>query len=232
MAHDNINQAPDATREHEMALQRITAQYIDAYEHGEHPSIEEYIRRYPAFASELLEFALFYQSYVAGVLEPTAPPEPKLDANASAALSRIRASRRAASPAAAAVPYAGTPRGAIQPIQGIAREGIKRGLPPAKLAAILRITPDVLAKLDARAITVASIPHAFLRHVADELKVPTGAITAYLSGQVSAQPSFFFAEKAPEQGQESFVRAIEESALPPDEKVRWREAAEREGLPE
>lgn len=214
-------------------LQEITAQYVTAYDRGERPSIEDYMRRYPAYASDLLDFAVFYHGYVADLPISSAQREPQLDEYASAAMAKIRGlEAQTPVPAIAepaAVPY-GSPGRPVPQIKGIVAEGISRRIAPAKLAAMVRVTPDVLAKLDARAIAVASIPSAFLRELARVLEVPVGSIQAYLSGTASTQARFYFSETAPTQGQESFLQAIDESALPFEQKLAWREDVEREGL--
>lgn len=228
-----------------MMLQRITTQYIDAYDRGEQPSLDDYIRRYPAYAADLLDFGLFYHGFVADVPVASTPSAPYLDPAASAALQQIHAMEEAKE---TPVPRAAAARaahfspdqvsslapvgGEVRPIKGILAEAAARKLSTRKLAAMVDVTSEVLAKLDARAIEVTSIPSAFLRRLAENLNVPAGSIHAYLSGiggpATSAQ--FYFAESAPEQKQESFLQAIDESALTEREKRHWREVAESEGL--
>lgn len=244
MATDNPNEAQHATQEHEKLMQQVTEQYIDAYTRGQAPSVEEYARRYPELAEDLLEFALFFHAYAEDT-DFSFAPEPYLDPAASAALQQIHAMEEAKE---TPVPRAAAARaahfspdqvsslapvgGEVRPIKGILAEAAARKLSTRKLAAMVDVTSEVLAKLDARAIEVTSIPSAFLRRLAENLNVPAGSIHAYLSGiggpATSAQ--FYFAESAPEQKQESFLQAIDESALTEREKRHWREVAESEGL--
>ena len=50
-------------RERQYVIDRITFQYATEFRSGRNPRIEEYIQRYPAYADELLEYALYFHAF-------------------------------------------------------------------------------------------------------------------------------------------------------------------------
>ena len=49
-------------REYDETLMRITARYVDEYEAGLQPRLDDYIRRYPHYANEIADFVAYYRS--------------------------------------------------------------------------------------------------------------------------------------------------------------------------
>ncbi|MGZ3637911.1 MAG: hypothetical protein ACXVCX_08755, partial [Ktedonobacterales bacterium] len=81
---------------------------------------------------------------------------------------------------------------------------------------------DVLAKLEARVIAVATIPPTLVNRLATTLQVMPEVIATYLGathpGQVGA---FYYADQQPTQQQESFLDAVQASMLSPERKQEW-----------
>lgn len=205
-------------RARQFEIERITFQYTEEYRQGQRPRIEDYVRRYPQYASELLEFAVYFHTVGFEDDSFEEPGELALSPAAEKALARIR-ERRAA--------YAPSP--AIAPIESLFKQGLAVQLAPPQVAAAVGLTMDVLAKIEARAITVASIPRTLIQRLATALKLAPEAITAYLS---AAQPGqvggFYYADQAPTQQEESFLDAVQASALSPEQKSAWSEIVQAE----
>jgi hypothetical protein len=210
-------------RERQFEIERITFQYAEEYRQGQRPRIEDYVRRYPQYAGELLEFAVYFHTvgFEDELFEE--PAELKLSPAAEKALARIREQRAAYAPTAApAAP-------AVAPIESLFKQGLAVQLPPPQLAAAVGLTMDVLAKIEARAITVASIPPTLARRLATALKLAPEAIAAYLSpAQPGQAGGFYYADQAPTQQQESVLDAVRASALTPEQKSAWAEIVQAE----
>jgi hypothetical protein len=195
-------------RERQYEIDSIIAQYVDAYHSGQSSHIEDFVERYPQYASELLEFAVYYHTVgfatesLAGPLEPTLSPE------GEAILARIHALSAASAPAPAA-------------IASLVKQGVLAGYSPPQLAEVVGLTPDLLGRLEARAIAAASIPHALFQRLATTLKTAPEAIAAYLGAAPAG--GFYLADQPPAQQQESFLDAVQASTLSPERKREWAE---------
>lgn len=196
-------------QERQYEIDRITAQYADDYRSGRVPHMEEYVRRYPQYARELLEFAVYFHTVGFDAPAPDDIPAAELSPAAQKALARIRERRvAAASPA----------------IEGLVKQGATVGYAPRKLADSVGLTTELLAKLEARVIAVATIPPTLVRRLAEALKVTPEAVAAYLGAAGPGQAgSFYYADQPPAQQQESFLDAVQASALSPQLKREWDE---------
>lgn len=207
-------------RERWYEVERITFQYADEYRQGRRPRIEDYVRRYPQYASELLEFAVYFHT-IGFEDEPfEEAAELTLSPAAEKALARIRERSAGYTPSAAP---------AVAPVESLFKQGLAVQLAPPQLAAAVGLTMDVLAKIEARAITVASIPRTLVQRLATALKLAPEAIAAYLSAAPPNQAGgFYYADQAPTQQQESFLDAVRASTLSPEQKSAWAEIAQAE----
>lgn len=205
-------------RERQYQIDRITFQYAEEYRQGRRPRIEDYVRLYPQYTGELLEFAVYFHT-IGFEDEPfEEPADLTLSPAAEKALARIRERSAVYGPTAA--PAASS----VAPIESLFKQGLAVQLPPPQLAAAVGLTMDVLAKIEARAITVASIPPTLVRRLATALKLAPEAIATYLSpAQPGQAGGFYYADQAPTQQQESFLDAVQASALPPEQKSAWAE---------
>jgi hypothetical protein len=136
------------------------------------------------------------------------PAELSLSPAGEKAMAWVREQVAAASPAPAA-------------IQSLAQLGIQAGYTPPRLAEAVGLTFDVLGKLQGHAIAAATIPRALIQRFADVLKTAPEAIAAYLGA--SPAGGFYMAEQQPDQQQESFLDAVEASALSTEGKREWAE---------
>jgi hypothetical protein len=198
-------------RERQYEIDSITAQYADDFQSGRAPRMEAYLQRYPQYESELLEFAIYFHTIGFDADALDASPAPALSAAAQRAMTQIRASH-APQTAAPATPA----------IQGLVKQGVKAGYPARKLAEAVGLSIDLLGKLEARVIAVATIPPTLVKRLADTLQVVPEAVSVYLGAAQPGQAgAFYYADQPPSQQQESFLDAVQASALPPERKQEW-----------
>jgi hypothetical protein len=205
-----------ARRQRQYEIDRITARYEEDYRTGKSPRLEDYLQRYPDFARELKEFALYFHSIAVDLPEPDAIPAAELSPAAEHVLAQIT------SPPPDQV--------GEQVLTSLVKSGLAAGYPPPKLAEGLGISRDVLAKLEAHAIAASSLPRSFIQRVAQTLRVAPETVLAYFRGASPAQAgAFFYADNAPRQEQESFLEAIQASPrLTADQKREWAEIVARD----
>lgn len=198
-------------QERQYEIDRITAQYADDYRSGRAPRMEEYLQRYPQYASELLEFAVYFHTVGFDVEALDAAPAPTLSAAAQRAILRIRERNAITS----APPVADS-------IEGLVKQGAKAGYSARKLAQAVGLTIDVLVKLEARVIAVATIPPTLVTRLATTLRAAPEAVAAYLGATHPGQAgAFYYSDQPPAQQQESFLDAVRASALSPERKQEW-----------
>lgn len=78
-------------RRRQYDLDRITFQYVQDYRAGRPANLRTYVQRYPEFAQELRDFALYFHSLGDTLPEPDLVPVSELSEAARAALARIHA---------------------------------------------------------------------------------------------------------------------------------------------
>lgn len=197
----------------EDALDSITAQYANEYHVGKSPKVEDYVRRYPDYAAELIEFALHFHAVTAHL-----PPVAEARASAlSPAAQRVLAKARQSASAPATETR----------ILSLAKSAKAAGLSMSKLGATVGLNMVLVGKLDLRAVTPGDIPRELIKRLADALQTPVEAVSAYLGKPVQAN-AFFYADTPPQPGQETFASAIQNSTLSSDQKREWAEIMARE----
>ena len=204
--NDEQHTLPGSQQESQYELDRITAQYADEYRAGRGPRIEEYVRRYPQYAQRLLEFAMYFHSIGVDAEPLEGPPDAALSPAAQRVMSRSREQRAPAS---------------VAPIEGLVKQAAGVGYSPRQLAEAVGLTIELLGKLEARAIAVATIPSTLITRLAGALKVAPDAVSAYLGGGLAQAGGFYYADQAPAQQQQSFIDAVQASALSPERKQEW-----------
>lgn len=199
-----------AQRRRQYEIDSIIAQYVDAFHAGQSPRIEDYVERYPQYAGELLEFAVYYHTVGFATESLEGPPDPALSPAAEKAMAQIREQRAR---------YAAAQ--SVAPIESLVQLGIQAGYAPPQLAEAVGLTYEILGRLEAHAIDVASIPRTLFQRLAATLKTAPDAIAAYLGANPAG--GFYFADQAPAQQQGSFLDAVEASTLSPERKREWAE---------
>ena len=224
--HDEQRDGLRRQRKRQYEIDCITFRYTEEFRQGRRPRIEDYVQRYPQYASELLDFAVYFHTIGFEVESLEEPAELTLSPAAEKALARIRERSAAYAPDATS---AGAPATSATPITSLSARGMDLKLAPPQLAEAVGLTFDVLAKIEARAITVSSIPRTLVQRLAAALKTAPEAIAAYISGAPAGQAGgFYYADQAPSQQQESFLDAVQASALNPDQKREWADIVKNE----
>lgn len=200
-------------RERQFEIDSICARYAEEVESGRRPNVADYLARYPQYAAELSDYIVTYHLSLADLPEPDETPEPVRSPAFARALQAIH--DQEAAQAAQAAPAA---------LAGLVSRGIERGLNPRSLAERVGLSSTIIARLDARAISAASIPGELFRRLADALDVQQEAIMAYFSARPQASGGFYYADTAPTPTQDDFLTVIEASDdLAPERKAEWRQ---------
>jgi hypothetical protein len=113
---------------------------------------------------------------------------------------------------------------------GLVKAGFVAGYTPQDLAPALNISFDVLAKLDARAITGESIPSHLLREMAQLTQVSLALVEAYLDAPPA--DSLFRCGPGSQQplGKEPFWKSISQSPLlSAQQRAKWLALVDAEG---
>jgi len=207
---------PRAAEENsEQDVERITARYMDEYRAGLAPRAAAYIKQYPQYARELADFFLYFHAVAVDLPDPDPAPTSPMPSAAVAALARYRERY--------AQEYA---------LAGLAKRGLEVGVAPPTLAAKVGVSLDLFARLEAHAIAAATIPRTLVQRFAEALRVAPEAVASYLSGAQGGQPAsaFFYAETAPQTGQDSFLDAVRASDLLPADQQEWERIVREEGI--
>ncbi len=215
--HDEQSARMRSQRERQYEIDSITFQYSEEYRQGRHPRIQEYVRRYPQYASELLDYALYFHTVGFDSPPLEEPADLALSPESAAALARIWERSGANAPDTA-------PASADAPITSLSARGMALKLAPPQLAAAVGLTTPLLARLEAHKIAVATIPRTLIQRLADALKTAPEVIGAYLGATQAGQAgAFYYADQQPTEKQESFLDAVQASALTPEQKREWAE---------
>jgi hypothetical protein len=195
-------------------IDRLTAQYVEDYQAGRSPRVEDYIQRYPQYAAELIDFVLYYHTVVETLPDPEPQPSAALSPEAQSVLARIHETLSSS---------------AASPITSLTERARELGLQPRQLAADLGISTGVLGMLNARAIIAQSLPRTLIDRLAQSLRVAPDAILAFFNLTGAAQAGgFFFADRPPDQRQDTFVDAVLQSNMTDEQKREWSEIVSRE----
>jgi hypothetical protein len=220
-----MNTTPDPARPHapigdgDEARRELEERFLDAYLRGE--PLAAWLARYPQHAAQLAELALAVDSQAH---LPAAAP----DDVAAARSALLRALEEVPLPALA--PVGPVPAEAAP---GLAERAQALGLALPQLARQLRLTPDLLFKLDRGYIRLDTVPRRFLAHVAAVLHTTADGLLAGLPGGPAPATAvgYYTQDRPREAQQQSFVEALEHArSLPAAERDRWVAAAREEGL--
>ena len=116
---------------------------------------------------------------------------------------------------------------------GLAARAQALGLGLPQLARQLRLTPDLLFKLDRGYLRLDTVPRRFLAHIAAVLHTTAEGLLAGLPGgpAPAAAVGYLHADQPQEAQQQTFLEALAHArGLPAAERERWTAAAREEGL--
>lgn len=154
----------------QVKLEDIFDAYV-ASSDGPNNTLDEWIRRYPEFESELIEFAVSWS--LMKWLPPSSDSE-EVDEETlvlrGVSVVQNLLHRQLQEPASESV----------APLESLITEGRARGWEPHRLAQVTRLGDSLLRKLDRRLISHASIPQELINHLAQVLQREATSISAYL----------------------------------------------------
>jgi hypothetical protein len=205
------------------ARRELEERFLDAYARGE--SLQVWLTRYPQHAAQLAELALAIDAQALGLGRLPAAPPAEVDFARDALLRAVEDVPLPARAAAEAVPAA--------PAPGLAARAQALGLSLPQLARQLRLTPDLLFKLDRGYLRLETVPRRFLAHIAAVLQTTTEGLLASLpSGPAAAAAVGYYTRDQPQEAQQqTFLEALAHArGLPAAERERWTAAARAEGL--
>ena len=184
-------------------LRGVKLAFLDALEQGEAPA--DWLRRYPQYAATLTDLAL------AATIPAADPP--------ASAVARAAACARAALAAHTA------PGVVAEPALG---ERVKAlGLNMRDVAARVRLTSEILFKLDRRIIPVDTVPARLLNELGAVLGCTADALRAGLGGAgPQTAGAMYHAKQAPAVGQQAFADAVRASLnLSAEDRAYWLDEA-------
>ncbi|HEY4383599.1 MAG TPA: hypothetical protein VGN34_03860 [Ktedonobacteraceae bacterium] len=211
--------------EQEEAVWRITERYVAELKAGRQPRLQEYLARYPRYASAIADFVAYYQALELQLPEETLeyhPPTPDEHALLQRALQQTR-----------------LPPEPLSSLLSARQSSTLTGL-----AHELDIGEDIVMLLEQRMLAEESIPALLIERLAFVLRRSEQDIRAYLRritpsrGQRGATTHLrYVAETAASYAQDrssqaparNFLQALEESLqATPEQKTFWREIIQEE----
>ena len=147
---------------------------LDAYvasDVGPNSSLDEWLRSYPEFERDIVEFAA---SWSLMKWLPPAPNSEEVDEETLVlrGMSVVQNLLHRQSVESAA--------DSVAPFESLIAEGRERGLEPRRLAQAVGLGDSLLRKLDRRLITYASVPQELIKRLAQVMQREVTTITTYL----------------------------------------------------
>lgn len=205
-------------------LESILDAYVASVERPTPELLTEWIRKYPQYREELMEFTVAWSHME--TMTPTETVAHQADEEllvlrgksiVQDLLFRKNRNNQTEAPKT--------------PITSLVQTGNKVGLDIQALAERLKLSTSLVAKLERRLIIFISIPRQLLENIAELLSIPLVAVTTYLS----SQPTFpfrssFRADRKPElPSQDDFFDAVRNDMnLAPEFRDYWLELRLRE----
>ncbi|HTK11991.1 MAG TPA: hypothetical protein VL485_32765 [Ktedonobacteraceae bacterium] len=211
--------------EQEEAVWRITERYVAELKAGRQPRLQEYLARYPHYASAIADFAAYYQALELQLPEETLEyhsPTPDERALLQRALQQTRFPP--------------------EPLSSLL--SARQGSTLTRLADELDIGEDIVMLLEQRMLAEESIPALLIERLAFVLQRSAQDIRAYLhrtpparGRQGATTHRRYVAEEAASYAQDrpsqaparNFLQVLEESQqATPKQKTFWREIVQEE----
>ena len=138
---------------------------------GPNSPLDEWIRRYPEFERELIEFAASWSlmQWLPPVPNAEEVDEETLVLRGMSVVQNLLHMQSAESAS-----------GAVAPFESLIGEGRERGFEPRQLAHAVGLGDSLLRKLDRRLIAYASLPQELISRLAQVVQREATSITAYL----------------------------------------------------
>jgi 23S rRNA A2030 N6-methylase RlmJ len=201
--------------EKNQTVEEILDDYVASVTQPNRDDLEAWVRRYPAYERELVEFTLNWLR-MEHAPTPVAEPPATVEAQVQRGMEVVRRLMREAREA--------EPPPSWVPIADLVARGESLGLNRQALAAQLGLSGALITKLNRRLIAPASIPAEMITRLAQLLQSAEDAVAAYFQGAPRlAQGAHYRAEKAPAAGnqQDFFAAVANDAAIPADQREYW-----------
>lgn len=182
--------------------------------------LDEYVREFPQYADELVDFAVSVALAASqdDAPQPVADPQ-QVSPAVSRAISRFQNHLHAAGRAQSAPAQHSVSHAVVNPFLALSRDALR------SLAVQLGANTLFVVRLRDRQIAPDTFSKGFVRLVADKLGASVDSVVAHFSAPANmAAPQFLKAEGKPEPAkQQSFEDAVRASGLTPEQEQRLLE---------
>lgn len=206
------------TREQTPILDDVLNEFVAEYEQPTGKALETWVKRYPQFRRELVDFAAAWAEQLA------LPPAPELSAEQEKALID-RAMSHVLNVAFSRDEQAHGLKKDDRAIESLTGEARKAGISPLELAKACGLDLALISKLANRQIRPRSIPPRLISRLGELLSRSADAIAEFFAGptQIYSGKAFLSRGKPQSAEQQSFADAVRASSLSAAEKARWLE---------
>lgn len=204
------------------AVMRITAQFVAAQEAGEQPRLDEYLRRYPRYAEEIVDFVTYYYALEADL--PTVSEEvPQLSSVSRMALDRAWRQRENAA--------------SDDSLTRLLLSRLRQ-FSYVQLASALDLDVDILRHFFYCQLDLATVPQEFWQRLAGVLEQPVELVRRTLEmpeqqqtrSVAEASASYELLPPSLPPGQSFRQVVVASSYLSAPQKERWQKLLDDEGL--
>lgn len=208
--------------EQDAEFQRLTAQYIEEVQAGQHPSLSDYITRYPHYADALADFIAYYHLFEADLLTEQVPEPDEVNDAAQTAWRDVQ--RRLLS---------GIANGEkATPIRTLYSNARHEPITVQQLVAALQLNEQIVQLLEQHALRPQTIPLELLRRLTLVLGYSLEDVQQFFTSQNSQRSTESATQIAESSGLYSaldFLHVVESSAtLSLEQKAYWRAIVEHE----
>ena len=190
--------------------------YVEENDDPTAENLQEWIKRYPQFRKDLVEFAAVWaeELFLPPAAEIGAEVEKVLVDRAMSHVLNVAYSRDMETPGQARND---------DPVGSLTQDAQRAGVKSLQLAKVCGLDLGLLSKLNNRQIQPWTIPGELIRILAEHLRKTTAAIRTYFAGPTLAATgkAFLSRGKPTSTGQQSFQDAVRASSLSDEEKARW-----------
>lgn len=198
-------------------IERIKAWYAAECDAGRLPDMRVYLERYPDYADELRDYVVYLHTIAVDLPAPAAVPAAELSPAARSVLTRM-----AAEGVAAQVPTMAQTVVRVAETETLVSRAGRAGVKPIQLVAKVGINIDILTRLQNGLIAPGSVPRTLIQRIAAVIAETPATVETLLGLNAPAQSAFFYSNTAPEHSQDTFLDAVQKSALSEEQKQEWR----------
>ena len=193
----------------EPTLDDVLNTYVEQNDWPTAENLREWVRRYPQFREDLIEFAAVWteELVLPSAVEMGAEAEKVLVDRAMSHVLNVAYSRDVENLEQTT---------SDDPVRSLTQDALRAGMKPSQLAKVYGLDLGLLSKLNNRQIQPWTIPAELIRRLAEHLDKTIAA-----PPQATAGKAYLSRGKPTSTGQQSFADAVRQSSLSDEEKARW-----------